>query len=998
MKKPLLSALVFTTALFSALLMNAQCGYVAPPIAQADTNILSTQLGSGTVSIKAVGTDLKWYDDAAKLLPIAGGTGSPFNTQMNSSGVTSSVSKNQCFYVTQTIAGCESNTDQVCVTIVDCPWTAPTNVGVAKCENDATLATTAMFANTMETGVNWQWYIDAALTYPINGANSQMYNPGGTSVGDVSYYVRYNKVEPISGQTCWSPKTQIRRVVYQAPKAIFGASVRSDYCITATIINLNGSDAYALPGTNQFEVDGITNTTATIIIGTLISDKTYNITYKRTTNNGCIDLATKSTTVHYAPPPVTTNFSKIIGTTVIPTITATPSSSKNSIQWYDSTSKKIAFATSSVYTDNSQQTKIGIYKYYVNQLDEYSCPGQYAMATISYTSCDADLPIVPNLAMCTYDNIPSFTITRGANSNANHQYEYRVYNSDPSVDSATPIITVASSTSAFDPSSFISKPLTAKINQFWIAEYDLTDGCMGKAISSNLTTKATAAPTVVYNTSACENTISSVNLSVTNIINGSTIVWYDSTATTIAEASTVGNKFIGNPYVVTSINTLQEGTYKYYVSQILGGCQSTKVLVTFRIKPKPAPPVVVGASSCYLQPFGTMRATSSLINPTIKWYASPSLSPSLVQTPYYTPTPMVITNTTTSQIPFYVTQTSDIENCVSDPATVYYQLYAKPAKPVFAATTISMCQSSTFLPIYTVTNASGSSVIKWIDNGTIAQGTTYTPKLPIAPALSTSFKAIQTENGCVSDTAKAVLVLIEMPPAPATTMNQSICLNDKPEAFLATASGPFTLKWYTNITNIGTTNNVEGPSYLPTTYSKPQNNSTSSATTSYYVTQTTTDASHCEGQKATVKLTVFNKYCLDSTITLNNGDSVLIGTSYHKTAESFDYTYTSTTGVDSVVHYNLVLAGDTTASKMLNPNSISISPVPANNKLYITNKGSQQIDELSIISEKGQVLYSNKKKVLGNTEIDLTGFSSGVYLLRYIIDGKLGTKTFVVVK
>jgi len=621
-------------------------------------------------------------------------------------------------------------------------------------------------------------------------------------------------------------------------------------------------------------------------------------------------------------------------------------------------------------------------------------------AMLMNAQCGAGVPTTSIIEMCSYDNVPSFTITRGANSNVNHQYEYRVFKPyDPASTlgaGETPIATVTSASSTFDPTGFSSFAAGTQ-NQFWIVEYDLTDKCMSKAAEMLLKVKGTASPSPVNNLPFCETTTGTISLSVTGTVTNSQIVWYDSTATTIAEASMAGNKFIGNPYVVQNIDTLTKGNYKYLVSTIVSGCQSPKVPVIFRIKPKPAPPVVAGASSCWLQPFGTMTATSSLTNPIIRWYASPSLSPMLVQGSSYTPTSTNIPNTTTSQIPFYVTQTSDIENCVSEPATVYYQLYAKPAKPAFAETTISMCQFSTTLPSYVVTNASSGGVIKWIDNNIITQGTTYTPERP-AIALSTTFKAFQTENGCMSDTAKATLVLIPTPPAPATTINQSICLNDKPEAFHATVSGPYTLNWYKNITDIGTSNYVTGFSYLPISNIYPTNTSEAQKVSSYYITQTTTYANHCEGPASTVTLTVFNKYCLDSTITLNHGDSVLIGTSYHKTAESFDYTYTSTTGVDSVVHYNLVLAGDTTASKMLNPNSISISPVPANNKLYIANNGKEQIDELSIISEKGQVLYSNKKKVLGNTEIDLTGFSSGVYLLRYIIDGKLGTKTFVVVK
>jgi len=992
MRKPLLSALVFATALFSAMMTNAQCGYVAPPVAQNDTVVLTTQLSTGTVSVNAVGTDLKWYSDAAATSPISGGTGTPFDTRMNGTGVTASSPKQQCFYVTQTIAGCESKTDDVCVSIVACPWMAPTKVGVAKCENDVTLATTAMNVNSIEQGINWQWYTDAALSYPIPNATTQTYIPGGTTVGDTYYYVRFNKVEPISGQSCWSPATMVTRSVYPKPAPAFTSAVKSDYCYTDNVINLSGLDNLSLPGTNLFTVDGAMNASGVIVLGTLTTDKTFTIHYFRTTEKGCKDSVSKSISVHYVAPPATTNFSKAITSSALPTISATPNPSINSIQWYDASKVKIASATASVYTENSQPTSSGDYSYYAKQTDIFGCVSDYSKATISYTNCSAATPIYKHLEMCTYDNTPTFTITRGFNANANHQYEYRIYRFDPAIIGEAPLNTIASNSSTFDPSPFINKANPGN-NLFWIAEYDLTDGCMGKATEMILTVNGSAAPNAVANAPICENTFSSISLSVSGYPKGSTILWYDSTATIIAEASTSGSKFTGNPYVIAGINTLNEGTYRYYASSTVAFCQSAKIPVTFKINPKPAPPVGTGDGSCYGFAFKAL-SVSGLPNAAFKWYATTDLSQVLQQGAYYTPT--TITTYVTSSIPFYVTQTSSGENCTSEPTIVYYQLYGRPAIPIFAQTNQSICQASNVIPIYTVTNASGQ--IAWDDNGTSATGTSYTPKLPASGALVTSFTAKQTENGCESSLGTATLVLIKTPDAPLTGGDQSICLNNKTLPFVAKASGNYTLKWYSDFAEIWTSNYIgTGSSYLPNPIIYPTSNETQKVST-YYITQTTTNANRCESPATSVKLTIFNKYCIDSTITLNNGDSVLIGNKYHKKTESFDYTYTSTTGVDSVVHYNLVLTSDTTGSRILNPNTISISPVPAKNKLHITNNGKEQIEEISVISEKGQLLYSNKKKVLGNTEIDLSGFSSGIYLLRYIIDGKLGAKTFVVVK
>jgi len=91
--------------------------YTAPPIAQADVTVSTTDLAGNTVKVSAQGTAIKWYADPALTSPIIGGTGSPLDTKMDTIGVTSTTSKNRCFYATQTVNGCESKADNVCVTI-----------------------------------------------------------------------------------------------------------------------------------------------------------------------------------------------------------------------------------------------------------------------------------------------------------------------------------------------------------------------------------------------------------------------------------------------------------------------------------------------------------------------------------------------------------------------------------------------------------------------------------------------------------------------------------------------------------------------------------------------------------------------------------------------------------------------------------------------------------------------------------------------------------------
>ena len=118
------------------------------------------------------------------------------------------------------------------------------------------------------------------------------------------------------------------------------------------------------------------------------------------------------------------------------------------------------------------------------------------------TPCQADAPSATNLEMCTYDNIPSFKISRGSKSVASHDYQIYVFTSQATYP-LYPII-VSSSSMVYDPTAQIAMPKVAGMNQFWIAEYDLTDKCMGRKSEITLLIKDPPAPVAIQNTPFCQ--------------------------------------------------------------------------------------------------------------------------------------------------------------------------------------------------------------------------------------------------------------------------------------------------------------------------------------------------------------------------------------------------------------------------------------------------------------------------------------------------------------
>ncbi len=158
-------------------------------------------VGAVTSQLTATGTNLLWYTVAV------GGVGSS-TAPTPSSVLTGTVS----YYVSQTVAGCESALAQIDVTITN-PPTAPNVVSpVNVCQNSIALALTAP-------GTSLLWY-----TVPVGGTGSSTApTPSTLTIGTTSYYVS----EINNG--CESARAQIDVIVSAAPAAPIVVSPIS-YC------------------------------------------------------------------------------------------------------------------------------------------------------------------------------------------------------------------------------------------------------------------------------------------------------------------------------------------------------------------------------------------------------------------------------------------------------------------------------------------------------------------------------------------------------------------------------------------------------------------------------------------------------------------------------------------------------------------------------------------------------------------------------------------------
>jgi hypothetical protein len=319
--------------------------------------------------------------------------------------------------------------------------------------------------------------------------------------------------------------------------------------------------------------------------------------------------------------------------------------------------------------------------------------GLYAIAQVT---CNADIPIIVNdtATICGYDLIPDFIIERGKNSNHIHTYEYRIYsfdlNSVPYNISAgnSMIETVDSLSSKFNPSAYATFTKSYISYPFWIAEFDITDQCYGKAIKTILKINQPQPPTINTPPSLCEKKSKSISLTATasGVASGSSILWYNGNETRVMTAVDSSKiLYIGKTFTILGIDTLPVGFYNYVVSTVSKGCQSEKKNIILEVYPNPKPPVLIANSSCSELHFNALTANGDFNN-IIKWYSDLNAINLLANGIKYTPTIFTAPNSGLTQ--FYASQT-DTYGCESALAKVDYTVIPSPGVKVNGPTSIA---------------------------------------------------------------------------------------------------------------------------------------------------------------------------------------------------------------------------------------------------------------------------------------------------------------------
>lgn len=287
------------------------------------------------------------------------------------------------------------------------------------------------------------------------------------------------------------------------------------------------------------------------------------------------------------------------------------------------------------------------------------------------------------------------------------------------------------------------------------------NGCESPRADIKVTVKARpAAPTSSAAPVYCQNE-TPTSLTAT----GQSLKWYS--------APTGSNQISSTP-VTSSV-----GTFKFYVSQTVDGCESERTEISVEVKATPPAPTVSPVSYCAGSPSSPLSAVAAS-GGTLKWYG---LNGAVLAGP---PTPPT---TATGVSSYSVSQTVGA-SCESPKAVIQVTVNAIPSAPV-ATSAVAYCQNAPATPL----TATGQN-LKWYD---VSSGGTSAAS--ITPDTKTSgtktYYVSQTVNGCEGPRTSVAVTVKALPSAPTVAQTTlSSCQGETVSSSLtATAGSGGVLVW-----------------------------------------------------------------------------------------------------------------------------------------------------------------------------------------------------------
>jgi hypothetical protein len=765
------------------------------PSPAAPFGITDTVCAGGNAALQAVtltpGNIIEWYTDGAAQNIISFG---PFFS-------TPALTQNTTYFLRERnpTTGCTGPIVPITAIVVNNPI-APGASDLTVCENETpTLTVTSSgdaFAQLNLYGPGGTFLQSGPV-----GALTVNFSLGSLGQGVYTYYVE--EEETVSG--CVGPQTAVTVTVNEVPAnpVANGTTICPGSNASLTATSGGGTN-----GTFNWYADaGLTNLLSTGSVFTtpaLTATTTY---YVSETNNDCEGLATPVTVTVSAPllAPTATGATICAGATA--TLTAQASQTGTVLNWYDDAAGTNGIATGASFTTPALNQNT---TYYVREIGVGNGCESPLTAVTATVAPNPVAPTAADLNICAADQA---VIVVAATGNANTRVD--LYN-------------VASGGTALQQGGLAQSSLSFNVGLlaqgvyvYYVEEVNTVTGCVSSRTAVTVTVSAAPAnPAVSGTLTICEGD----NTTLTATGTSGTFTWY-------ADAALSNQLSIGSSYTTPGLSS----TTSYWVTETIGGCESTPTQVTVTVNPSLADPTVTGATVCTGTP-ATLTASGS---GNLNWYADATGTTLLFTGSSYTTPPL--TQATT----YWVQAQNAGTGCVSALVSVVATVIPNPTAPT--ANDPTFCAGEAVVITASGSGATNSRLDLYnaptggtaLQSGTLGNGTETFNLGPFFPSVSVFYvEEVNTTTGCVSSRT-AVTVTVNAIPAAPTAPGATICAG---ASATLSATGAGTINWYADagLTNLLGT----GSSYVTAPLS---------ATTNYYVTST---VNGCESPATQVVVTV----------------------------------------------------------------------------------------------------------------------------------------------
>ena len=582
------------------------------PVQPTVKSVVVCPNSSATLTATAPGGTYQWYDAATGGNFLA--SGSTYNTPL--------ITASTYFYVETTIAGCTSLRTAVPVSLS----AKPSVTGASICAgNVATLS--------VSSGDSYTWY--DALTGGNVVSNSQNFTTP-VLTATTTYYV------VVTANGCTSAPTPVTATVTPFPKAPVASNITVCAGSAANLHASGGSsNVYNWYDVSSGGIPLISSPDYTT--PPLTTTTTY---YVESSTNGCESSRTAVTvTVNAIPPaPAAQTFTTCYGSSA--TLSAGPTLTSGTYQWYTTISGGIPFATGNAYTTPVLTNSTTYYVLATN--GGCSSPRTPINVTVN--------PSVPA------PSVPGAIICSGTSANLTASGSVgSTYNWYSSATSPTAIASGA---------SYTTPALTA--TTIYYVQMTLANGC----ISPRGTAKVTVLPPPAAITAPGATICSGSSAVLTASVSSGGYAWYD--------AAVNGNQVSTTRVFVTP--TLTATTTYYLAATNANNCSSTLTPIKVTVNPEPLPPIPVAtnpASTCPGTTATLMVTGTGIIN----WYTVATGGTPIKRNSASFTTPALSATTT-----YYVDNTTG--SCISTPRTAVTVSVTPLINPQFQYSSGTYCSSS----------------------------------------------------------------------------------------------------------------------------------------------------------------------------------------------------------------------------------------------------------------------------------------------------------------